>query len=380
MADSMLVVIIIAIVVIIVLAFRNSNRPKLKSTKREKLEKLAEDDIDSMEDSIDEKLFTPVSLDSYNFDPENIKESKRSNSKANMIPTYERNTKFNISSHEYQHRFEVKNYSKSESLPKNFSAIKQWENAITGSVDQERCGSCWAMSTVLSLTDRIKIKSNGRYLQNGDYLSPFSLAACMKCGKDGACPRVCEGNYLDDVLEYLVQNGAIAQSDIDKYSNNKYEYICFDHEKYGIAPWKGIRKYRVNIFPPSMLTDPEHLKLNEESIMREIYEHGTVNCIIKVYVPNDKRNFYIHKEGVYGSGWSSEPKETDGYHAINIIGWGEDEIIKEKGHKEIVKYWIIRNSWGSEWASQGFSRILKGVNFGLIESDVWAIDPDLNHH
>jgi len=257
-------------------------------------------------------------------------------------------------------------------LPKNFSAIKQWGSMIIGVYDQEACGSCWAFSTTSALTDRIRINSKGEYLKDGDYLSPFHLAACMKCGVGQTCADVCQGNYLDDVLEYLVQHGCAAQSDIEKYSSQDEEYRCFDYAKHGVRSWKGIRKYRVNLFPPGMLGSAENRLTNETSIMEEVYKHGPVCCIIKVFVPKDSRNFYNYKSGVYGYGWDKEPSTTDGYHAINIVGWGE-----ETKNGKLVKYWIVRNSWGNEWGTSGFGKIIRGQNFGMIESDVFGITPAL---
>ena len=303
---------------------------------------------------------------------------RQNHPKPATVPTFSRNQPttdadgyMDISAHGYRFEVAASNHE-SIKMPKNFSAIKEWEGMIIGVYDQERCGSCWAFATCSSFTDRIRIKSDGKYLQNGDYLSPFHLAACMKCGISNACPTVCEGNYLDDVLEFLVTTGAVAQSDITKHSDLGLEYHCFDSNAVGVKSWKGIRKYRANIFPPAMLTTKENLAKNETAIMEEIYKNGTVCCIIKVYVPLDKRNFYLYKEGIYGYGWESEPTESDGYHAINIVGWGE-----ETTPTGVAKYWIVRNSWGDSWGTNGFGRILKGENFGLIESDVWAIDPDV---
>lgn len=295
--------------------------------------------------------------------------------KPNMKPTFERessyisNTPNPNSDHSYRFSTTASRQVPIE-LPLAFSCIKEWSGMITGVFDQEKCGVCWAVACSGAFTDRIRIKSSGKFLGNGDYISPFALAACIKCGNNNSCPRVCEGNYLDDVLDYLVDHGAVAQSDIDKYSKQEYEYHCFDYAAHNVKPWKGSRKYRVNIFPPGLLTTSSNLRDNERAIMEEIYLHGPVCTIFKVYVPNDYRNFYVHSSGIYGHGWSDEPKQTDGYHAINIVAWGQDVI-----DGKVVKYWIIRNSWGGSWGSQGFAKILRGENFGMIESDVWAIDP-----
>ena len=299
--------------------------------------------------------------------------------KPSIKPTFERDSNSSSDS-----RFEVKanrHKVKGIKLPKEFFAVREWPNMISGVFDQQSCGSCGCMSCAGVLTDRFRIKSKGKLLANGDYISPFHLAACIKCGKEQICPKVCEGNYLDDVMQYLVDDGTAAQSDIEKYyektesrdGRNSEEYACFDYDKAGIKPYKGTHKYRVNIYPPSMLTNKSRLDENVVAIMEDVYDNGPVSCIIKVYVPLDSRNFYNHKAGVYGYGWKSEPTQTDGYHAINIVGWGE-EIIKGV----LVKYWIVRNSWGPSWGTNGYAKILRGDNFAMIEADCWGILPDLN--
>lgn len=303
--------------------------------------------------------------------PVQQKTKVKSSNRATAKPTFERHPELGLCSVDETYRFEVKAGQKRSlvDLPKNFSAIKQWVNMIGGIFDQERCGSCWSFSCCSSFTDRLRIKSNGAALKDGDFISPSQLAACMKCGTDNVCPKVCEGNYLDDVFQYVVDKGAVAQSDVDKYTKHGTEYICMDYKALGVKPYKAKSKYRVNILPPGQLTTPENLALNENAIMEEIFKHGPVAAILQIYVPPDKRNFYLHQKGVYGYGWKDVPKETDGYHAINILGWSE-EIIDGK----IVKSWLIRNSWSEKWASNGMAKILRGVNFGMIEADCWALE------
>jgi len=318
-------------------------------------------------------------IDYSNPDKFNVKHPKPA-----TIPTFSRESTYKNADYKFdsEHRFEVTSTGrKHKELPKYFSAIKEWDGMITGVYDQERCGSCWAFATCSTLTDRIRIRSGGKHLTNGDYLSPFQLAACMKCGTNNACPKVCEGNYLDDVLEYLCKNGAVAQSDVDRHitsigksvEHHATDYECFDYDSINAKVWKGKKKYRVNLFPPGLLVNATNLRKNEEAMMEDIMDNGPIVCIFKIYVPNDSRNFYFYKTGIYGHGWKEEPKQTDGYHAMSIVGFGE-EIIDGKA----VKYWIVRNSWGENFGSNGFCRILRGENFGMIESDVWGITIDDN--
>jgi cathepsin B len=305
------------------------------------------------------------------FDQEVKKSSHVSYPKPNTEPTFDRQSTSFDRFHVESSNVSVGARMKSNTiLPTNWAAATQWPGKVGGVYDQERCGSCWAFATTNQFSDRLKIKYGESILPNGDYISPFHLAACIKCGVNGACPRVCEGSYLDEVCQYLVTDGAIGQNTIDKYSKQEDEYRCFDFAKYNVKPHKAKSKYRVNLYPPSMLKkNQELMNKNEEAIRREIFDNGPVSCIIKVFTPMDSRNFYTYNKGIYGSGWKSDPKETEGYHAINIIGWGED-----KTSNGVVKYWIVRNSWGNTWGTDGLGRVLRGKNLGMIESDVWALE------
>tara|TARA_R110002072_G_scaffold45565_5_gene126884 strand:- start:78815 stop:79837 length:1023 start_codon:yes stop_codon:yes gene_type:complete len=299
-------------------------------------------------------------------------ELKDHHPKPNTVATFERD-------HDDFERYNVESSNQSVGaavthskgvLPINWSAATKWPGKISGVYDQERCGSCWAFATSNQFSDRLKIKYGESVLPNGDYLSPFHLAACIKCGVNQACPRVCEGNYLDEVCQYLVTDGAIGQGVIDKYSKQGDEYRCFDFAKHGLKTHKAKKKYRVNLYSPTMLKGNKNLlDKNEEAIRREIFDHGPVSCIVKVFTPQDKRNFYVYDTGIYGEGWKSEPKESEGYHAINIIGWGQEHTTNG-----LVKFWIVRNSWGNTWGSNGLGRIVRGQNFGMIESDIWALE------
>lgn len=46
-------------------------------------------------------------------------------------------------------------------------------------------------------------------------------------------------------------------------------------------------------------------------------------------------------------------------HAVVLVGYGTADD---------TDYWIIRNSWGTGWAENGYARIKRGVNLCMTET------------
>lgn len=94
-------------------------------------------------------------------------------------------------------------------------------------------------------------------------------------------------------------------------------------------------------------------------MMQEIYQRGPIACGIAV--PDALENY---TSGIF----HDKTGDLSIVHDISVVGFGV-----ENG----VKYWTVRNSWGSHFGEQGFFRVVRGINNIAIESQCsWATPLD----
>lgn len=87
-----------------------------------------------------------------------------------------------------------------------------------------------------------------------------------------------------------------------------------------------------------------------------VYQHKTGNPVGKLFL-----SYEILKLIKRITVWLKK-----GGHAVKIIGWGVDSG---------VPYWLVANSWNTDWAENGYFRILRGKNECGIEENVVAGSP-----
>ncbi|CAH8559778.1 unnamed protein product [Schistosoma guineensis] len=250
----------------------------------------------------------------------------------------------------------------SDELPKSFDARVEWPHcpSISEIRDQSSCGSCWAFGAVEAMSDRICIKSKGKHRP---FLSAENLVSCCS-----SCGMGCNGGFPHSAWLYW-KNQGIVTGDLYNTTNGcqPYEFPPCEHHVVGPLPscgddvvtppckttcqpgynisyekdkWYGEKVYRVHS--------------NPEAIMRELMQNGPVEVDFEVYAdfPNYKSGVYQHVSGALLGG-----------HAVRLLGWGEENN---------VPYWLIANSWNSDWGDNGYFKIVRGKNECGIENDVNA--------
>jgi hypothetical protein len=105
---------------------------------------------------------------------------------------------------------------------------------------------------------------------------------------------------------------------------------------------------------------------NEQAVLnmqRHILEYGPIYVSYEVtaaFVSWDWARNPVYTGGFVSTGGT----EYVGGHAVVAAGWG---LEKE------LDYWLLRNSWGSFWADQGYFKFRLGVDLDGIESSESAV-------
>jgi len=300
------------------------------------------------------------------------------------------------------------------SIPESFDGRKVWSKFLTPPLNQGLCGSCWAFATCGALSDRFNIQSLGQmYVQ----LSPTKMILCDWGGEEiqiinsvdttglkkkleeanvqGIQNSSCFGNTLADAGRYLFQVGTttLACVPYDEDLSNQRQYqklgsftspielplcttvtglltdMCSDvtrdletGQEIGTPSrfFKCIHDYGIYGTPEDGTSKSNNGSPRQLEI--EIYKWGPIVTGIDIYP-----DFYTFnaKNTIYS--WNKKGPKVGG-HAIEIVGWGRSH--------DNVEYWIVKNSWGTEWGDQGYFRIRKGVNECGVEENCMALQPD----
>lgn len=247
-------------------------------------------------------------------------------------------------------------------IPDNFDSREQWPMCPTISEirDQGACGSCWAFGAVEAMSDRHCIHSKGKNIVH--LAADDLLACCWTCGMG------CNGGFPGAAWSYWVHKGVVTGGN---YGTNEgcmpYPIKSCDHHINGtLGPCgedpptpKCVRMCRKG-YNVGFQDDKHFGKTSysissaEAHIQTEIMTNGPVEGAFTVYA-----DFPLYKSGVY----KRHSDSALGGHAIRILGWGV-----ENG----VPYWLVANSWNTEWGDKGLFKILRGSNECGIEDEIVA--------
>lgn len=181
--------------------------------------------------------------------------------------------------------------------------------------NQGSCGSCYAFSAMGALETA--------YWRKYNTLLDLSEQQAVDCvNRQGTG---CGGGWMHNVFQWVQNNGGIA-------NQASYPYT---------ARSDACRAVTSKVAPVAKFT-----RISDEAALLNAV--ATVGTVSVAYNAGTTQHAY-YKQGIL----DIPNCGTTPTHAVLLVGYGTENN---------VDYWLLKNSWGSNWGEKGFFRIRRGGN------------------
>lgn len=254
-----------------------------------------------------------------------------------------------------------------EDIPSQFSWKDYGGDWTTPAKDQGNCGSCWAFSGISTMEAAINIASG--YPDTDIDLSEQYILSCLPYGGS------CNGGWTDDCFYSIIST--------DPSIGNGINGVCLE----SCMPYTGDdwlpcddkcpnwNNYSVPPEETDILWQMESWGANHNLENDDPNDRDIVKGYILDYGPLSAS---MYATSGFSSYWSSHHDPNDWYfeedypntnHAVLLLGWKDDSSVTNGG------YWILKNSWGTDWGYDGFFNVAYG---GLKIGEIvrWCITPE----
>lgn len=214
-------------------------------------------------------------------------------------------------------------------LPESFDWREH--NVVTEVKNQGSCGSCWAFSVTGNVEGQYAIKYKKLIS-----LSEQELVDCDKLDEG------CNGGLQENAYRALEQIGGL---ELEKdYPYDGEDETC--HFKKNMAKVK--------------ISSAVNITSNETQMAQWLVKNGPMAIAINA----NAMQFYMG--GVsHPYNFLCNKKNLD--HGVLIVGYG---IHRYPLFKKDMPFWIVKNSWGTNWGEQGYYRVYRGDGTCGLNTDV----------
>jgi cathepsin L len=198
------------------------------------------------------------------------------------------------------------------------------KGAVTAIKDQGDCGSCWSFSTTGS-TEGAHFLATQELVS----LSEQNLMDCSaKYGNDG-----CNGGTMDAAFQYIITNNGIDTEASYPYQGVQNPDCKFTTENIGAT-----------------LSSFQNIPSGNEEALTTAAAQQPISVAIDAGQPS----FQLYKSGVYHDFLCSSTKLD---HGVLVVGYGEEHTLLET-----KDYYIVKNSWGTDWGMNGYIYMSRNRN------------------
>ena len=233
--------------------------------------------------------------------------------------------------------------------PEGFVAPSEidWRSkgAVTEVRDQGKCGSCYAVAVAGSLEGQ-HFRKTGKLIN----LSVQQIVDCTNKLEDKYFPLEdgCGGGDPEMTFNYIKDTKGLD-------TERSYPYVS---GKTGVMQKEcHFNKSAVAATEVGFTRVP---KENEDALALAVAAHGPITS----FMDASSFGFSFYSHGIYKDDQLGDKCSKDYFHSnhvLLIVGYGPG-------------YWLVKNSWGTDWGLDGYVKIQRGVNMcGIANAPMYPL-------
>jgi len=213
--------------------------------------------------------------------------------------------------------------------------------AVTAVKDQGQCGSCWAFSAAEEIESRWILAGNDEV-----EFSPQQIVSCDQ--QDSGC----NGGDTLTAYVYVEEAGGLS-------TENGYPYTSGNTGSTGRCKKNKIKIAGGGVTRMEWATAEcdfgscQHQ--DEETLRKNLAEKGPVSICVNA------ERWQSYKRGVMSAASCGGSGARDLDHCVQLVGYTED-------------YWIVRNSWTTDWGVDGYIHLAYGSNTCGVADEATIVD------
>ena len=198
----------------------------------------------------------------------------------------------------------------------------------------DQCGSCSAFASIAAVETCFK-RITGRF-------EKYSEQQLLDCGYGWNNAKGCKGAPAHAYLDWLGNNHSSVALDKD-YPYESKVASCRDTR---------LPKNNKNKVVPVVSSSYYVNDGTEDNLKKMVYKHGAVVASIRFTNATAEKLINYHGKNIFDGCTSADITKNENGHAMAVVGYGK------QGGKS---YWLIKNSWGTNWGDKGYMKLRRGV-------------------